>query len=192
MIGVIAGVTQPVDPRVLATEPLTDQQLGLGLLTASAVGPPGLSAVLVGVGLFVGAVRNPLSVVPVALAVLAFMLTLLLVSRSTINTLGLFATRFPRAGQIVVGVSSLVLYAALQLFPRIATTLDESQQSRIADILAWLPPGQIGRALSSAGESPGLAMVHVVAATIWLIPLVWVFAWTTRQLIVAFHQKAQR
>ena len=130
MIGVIAGVTQPVDPRVLATEPLTDRQLGLGLLSASAVGPPGLSALLVGVGLFAGAARGPLSYIPVGLAVLAFMLTLLLVSRSTINALGLFATRFPRAGQIVVGLSSLVLYAALQLFPRVAASLDEGQQDR--------------------------------------------------------------
>jgi len=185
MIGVIAGVTQPIDPRVIATEPLTDRQLGLGLLSASAVGPPGVSALLVGVGLFAGAVRGPLSFVPVALAVLAFMMTLLLVSRSTINALGLFATRFPRAGQIVVGVASLLLYAALQLLPRIAAELDESQQRRLADILAWMPPGQIGRALSAAGESPGQAMLHVAIGIIWLIPLVWVFTWTNRQLIVS-------
>ena len=192
MIGVIAGVTQPVDPRVLATEPLTDRQLGLGLLAASAVGPPGLSAVLVGVGLFAGAARGPLSCIPVGLAVLAFMLTLLLVSRSTINALGLFATRFPRAGQIVVGLSSLVLYAVLQLFPRVAATLDEGQQDRVTDILAWMPPGQIGVALSVAGESPGQAMVHVVIGVIWLIPLVWVFTWTTRQLIISVKRSEAR
>jgi ABC-2 type transport system permease protein len=192
MIGVIAGVTQPVDPRVLATEPLTDRQLGLGLLAASAVGPPGLSAVLVGVGLFAGAARGPLSYIPVGLAVLAFMLTLLLVSRSTINALGLFATRFPRAGQIVVGLSSLVLYAVLQLFPRVAATLDEGQQDRVTDILAWMPPGQIGVALSVAGESPGRAMVHVGIGVIWLIPLVWVFTWTTRQLIMSVKRSEAR
>ena len=55
MIGVIAGLTQPVDPRVLATEPLTERQLGLGVLAASASGPPGLSAGLVGIGIFAGA-----------------------------------------------------------------------------------------------------------------------------------------
>jgi hypothetical protein len=60
MVGVIAGVTQPVDPRVLATEPLARRQLGIGLLAASATGPPGLAAGLVGVGLFVGAVRGPM------------------------------------------------------------------------------------------------------------------------------------
>jgi hypothetical protein len=185
MIGVIAGVTQPVDPRILAAEPLTDRQLGLGLLAASAVGPPAISAVLVGVGLAVGATSGALSLVPILLAVIAFMLTLLLVSRSTINALGLFATRFPRSGQIVVGVSSLVLYGALQLLPRLASEVDSGQQRQIANVLAWMPPGQIGRALNLAGDSPGQAMLHVAMGTAWLIPLVWIFIWTTRQLIVS-------
>lgn len=185
MVGIIAGVTQPVDPRVLATEPITDGQLGLGLLSASAVGPPGLSALLVALGLFAGAVRGPLSIVPTLLAVIAFMLTLLLVSRSTINALGLFATRFPRSGQLVVGLSSLMLYAALQLLPRIATRLDTEEQRDVANILVWLPPGQLGRALSLVGDDPGRALLHVAAGAAWLVPLVWIFTWTTRRLIVS-------
>lgn len=185
MVGVIAGVTQPVDPRVLATEPLSDSQLGLGLLAASAVGPPAIAVVLVGVGLASGATSGALSVLPIILAVVAFMLTLLLVSRSTINALGLFATRFPRSGQIVVGVSSLVLYGMLQVLPRAATELDSGQQRQIANVLVWMPPGQIGRALSSAGESPGRAMIHVAIGAAWLIPLAGIFIWTTRRLIVS-------
>ena len=42
-LGVIAGASQPVDPRVIAAEPLPDRQLALGLLTASAFGPPARS-----------------------------------------------------------------------------------------------------------------------------------------------------
>ena len=95
MIGVIAGVTQPVDPRVLATEPMSERQLGVGLLAASAAGPPGLSALLFGIGLFAGAVGGASSVVPALVASAAVLATLLLVSRTTINALGLVATRSP-------------------------------------------------------------------------------------------------
>jgi ABC-2 type transport system permease protein len=188
MIGVIAGISQPVDPRVLATEPLTDRQLGLGLLAASAAGPPGLSAVLVGVGLFGGAVRDPTSVVPVLLAVVMFLATLLLVSRSTINALGLFATRFPRAGQVVVGVSSLLFYAVFQLAPRLVGDLDGAGRERLADLLSWTPPGQIGHALGTAGDEPVRALVAAALATVWLLPLAWIFAWSTRALVVTVRR----
>ena len=43
-ISVVAGVTQPIDPRVLAIEPLSDAERGLGLLAGAAVGPPGIAA----------------------------------------------------------------------------------------------------------------------------------------------------
>jgi ABC-2 type transport system permease protein len=192
MIGVIAGISQPVDPRVLATEPLTDRQLGVALLAASAAGPPGLSAVLVGAGLFGGAVRGPASVIPVLLAVAMFLATLLLVSRSTINTLGLFATRFPRAGQVVVGVSSLLFYAAFQLAPRMVGDLDGSGRERLADLLSWTPPGQIGRALGTAGDEPVRALAGAALAAVWLVPLAWIFVWTTRALVVTVRRSDAR
>jgi hypothetical protein len=191
MIGVIAGVTQPVDPRVLATEPLGQRQLGLGLLAASASGPPGLSAVLVAVGLFAGAVRGWLSVVPVTLAVVAFLATLLLVSRSTINSLGLLSTRHPRIGQIVVGLSSLAFYAAFQIVPRVVADLDDGDRTRLANGLAFTPMGQIGRGLAEAGTEPALALVHVVVGAVWLVPLLWLFMWTTRRLVTSVKGGAQ-
>ncbi len=185
MIGVIAGVTQPVDPRVLAAEPISERQLGLGLLTATAVGPPGLSAVLIGVGLLVGAVRDPASVLAVALAVVAFLLTLLLISRATINSLGLFATRFPRSGQIVVGLSALVFYGSFQFVPRLVAGIDEQDRASLARTLAWTPPGQLGRALGSAGDDPVIALGHALAGSVWLIPLGLLFVWTTQRLLVS-------
>ena len=178
MVGVIAGVTQPVDPRVLATEPLGQRQLGLGLLAASAAGPPGLSALLVAIGLFAGAVRGWFSIVPIAFAVLAFLATLLLVSRATINLLGLLAARHPRVGQIVIGLSSLAFYAAFQVIPRDA-------RSRMANLLAVTPMGQIGRGLAAAGTEPAIALVHVAIGSVWLVPLLWLFTWTTRRLITS-------
>lgn len=185
MVGVIAGLTQPVDPRVLATEPLGQRQLGLGLLAASAAGPPGLSALLVAIGLFAGAVSGWFSIVPIAFAVLAFLATLLLVSRTTINLLGLLAARHPRVGQIVVGLSSLAFYAAFQVIPREVADLDDDARSRMANLLAVTPMGQIGRGLAAAGTEPAIALVHVAIGSVWLVPLLWLFTWTTRRLITS-------
>jgi hypothetical protein len=190
MIGVIAGVTQPVDPRVLATEPISDRHLGIGLLTATAVGPPGVSAILIGIGLFVGALRNVASIVPTMLAVVAFLFTLLFISRATINTLGLFATRFPRSGQIVVGVSSLVFYGSLQFIPRLVTEIDEGQRQRLARAVALSPPGQLGKAMATAGIDPLASLAHVAVGAAWLIPLGALFTWTTRHLVTATKRNA--
>lgn len=192
MIGVIAGVAQPVDPRVLATEPLTERQLGVGMLAASAAGPPGLSAALFGVGLFAGAVRGPGSIVPAALAAAAVLATLLLMSRTTINALGLVSTRYPRVGQIIVGLSSLAFYAAFQVAPRAVVNLDEGDRDGLARVLAWSPMGQLGRALAQAGDQPAVALVHVVVGSAWLIPLVWLFSWTTRRLVTSVKRAGGR
>ena len=39
--GVVAGVAQPIDPRVVAAEPLTDRERAVGLLAAAAFGTTG-------------------------------------------------------------------------------------------------------------------------------------------------------
>jgi hypothetical protein len=190
MVGVIAGVTQPVDPRVLATEPLAQRQLGLGLLAASAAGPPGLAALLVGVGLFAGAVRGPMSVLPVAVAVVAFLAFMLLVSRTTINALGLLSTRYPRVGQMVVGLSSLGFYAAFQLAPRVVADLDDAGRESVAGAAAWTPFGQIGWALSEADDQPVEALARVALGSLWLLPLLRSFTWSTRRLVVSVRSSA--
>ncbi len=196
MLGVIAGVSQPVDPRVLAAEPVSERRLGSGLLAATAVGPPALSAILVGIGLFIGALRGPASVLPVALAVGAFLLTLLFISRAAINALGLFATRYPRSGQLVVGLSALIFYGTFQFVPRVIGELDDGDRDRLTGAVAWSPPGQLGRALATAGDEPLRAIGHTVLGSLWLIPLGLVFVWTTQQLLVsvkgsATHQRRQ-
>ena len=192
MIGVIAGLAQPVDPRVLATEPLTEGQLGLGVLAASASGPPGLSAGLVGIGIFAGAVHGPGSIAPITFAVLAFLATLLLVSRTTVNALGLLAVRFPRAGQLTVGIASLAFYAAFQVAPRTVRDLSGEERAQLADGLRWTPMGQLGRALGVAGDDPLMALGHAALGSLWLVPLAWVFAWSTRRLLVATPREQRR
>lgn len=184
-IGVIAGVSQPIDPRVLATEPIHDRHLALGLLVGSATGPPGLSALLVAIGLFIGSVGGLGAVVPAGLAAFALLLTLLLVSRTTINLLGLFTTRTPRAGQIMIGLVSIVFYGGFQLVPRILFDLDDDQRANLAKLLQWSPPGQIGAAFGQADDAPFEAIARVGLGVLWLPLLAWLFTISTRRLIVA-------
>lgn len=183
-LGIIAGVTQPVDPRIIAAEPLTDRQLALGLLTASALGPPGLAAGLVGVGLFVGSVSSVSSVLPTLLATASLLATLLLVSRSTVNVLGLFTTRFPRSGQILIGLVSLAFYGTFQFIPAAFAGTDDEGRRAVADVARFTPPGQVGEALADAGRSAGSSLIHLTIGSLWIPLLAWIFMVTTRRMLV--------
>lgn len=184
-LGVIAGVSQPVDPRVIAVEPLSDRQLGLGLLTASALGPPGIATGLLGIGLLVGAVDGAASFVPAAAAVGVLLATLLLVSRTTINVLGLFTNRYPRTGQVAIGLASLVFYGTFQFLPQAFARLELEQQRAVADVVRWTPAGQVGEALAAAGSTPLLALGHAAIAAIWLPVLAAAFMVTTRRVLLS-------
>jgi hypothetical protein len=183
-LGVIAGVTQPVDPRIIATEPLTARQLAIGLLTTSACGPPGIAAALVGFGLYLGALRGLSSVFPAFAALVSFLVTLLLLSRSTVNALGLLTNRFPRFGQLLIGLVSLVFYGSFQFVSTAFTELTDVQRRDIADIVRFTPPGQLGEAFATSGESVTAALGHVVLGSIWLPLLAWLFVSSTRRLLV--------
>ena len=184
-VGIIAGVAQPVDPRILAAEPLGRGRLALGLLTTSAAGPPGIAAVLVGIGFLVGSLRGVTSIAPAVVATGALLFTLLLVSRTTVNALGLFSTRFPRLGQVLVGVVSLVFYGAFQFVPSAFADLSAADRQRVADVVQFTPPGQLGRAFATADESVGQSLLHSALGALWLPLLAWVFVGSTRRLLVS-------
>jgi hypothetical protein len=184
-VGVIAGVSQPVDPRVIATEPLSDRQLALGLLTASAFGPPGIATSMLGIGLFIGAVDDLAAVIPSLLALAAFLVTLLLVSRTTINLLGLFTNRFPRSGQVIIGVASLAFYASFQFIPQAFARLDADEQRSVASIVRLSPPGQVGEAFATAGSAPMAGIGHAALGALWLPVLAWAFMATTRRVLLS-------
>jgi hypothetical protein len=183
--GIVAGVSQPIDPRVLAAEPLADRDRAGGLLAAAALGPPGLAGIALGIGLGIGLVRNLTSVPIVALAVASWLLALLLIARTATNLLALLTSRFPRAGQMTVGVAGLVFYGLFQFIPALLGGLDDDQRTRVADAMQWLPPGQIGRALVAAGPSPLRASAHLIAGSLWLPVLAVVFVRSTQRLTVA-------
>ena len=183
--GIVAGVTQPIDPRVVAAEPLSDRRRAVGVLAAAAFGPPGLAAIAIGVGLAGGMVRGWASVPIVVAATLAWLASLLLIARTATNLLGLLLSRFPRTGQLTVGLSGLAFYGVFQLTPIVLGDLDAAGRRDVADAMRWTPPGQIGAALGSAGDDVGRSLLHLALGSIWLPVLAIAFVWSTSRLAVA-------
>ena len=184
-LGVIAGVAQPVDPRIIAAEPLTDRQLATGLLTTSACGPPGIAATLLGIGLLAGTVDTVVGVLVGFMALTAFLAMLLLVSRTTVNLLGLFSNQFPRSGQVMIGVASLVFYGGFQFVPSAFASLDPDTRRDVADVGRYTPPGQIGQAFADADDASVVALGHVALGALWLPLLAALFVATTRRVILS-------
>lgn len=179
--GIVAGVTQPVDPRVVAPEPLDDRRRATGVLAAAAFGPPGLAGIAMGIGLTVGMTHHVGDVPIVVLGVMSWLLSLLLVARTATNLLSLLLNRFPRAGQLVVGACGLVFYGSFQLVPAFVSDLEAGQRDRLAEVVAWSPPGQIGRAIGDATEWPG-AVLHLLAGSLWLPVLALAFVRSEHRL----------
>lgn len=179
-IGVVAGIAQPIDPRVLAAEPLRDRDRVLGQLAASAFGPPGLAGIVAGVGAVVGMLRGVASIPVVVLATFAWLVGLLLVARTATNLLALLANRLPRVGQLAVGAAGLLFYGAVQLLPRQLAGLGTEQRHELADTAALTPPGRLGRAMTEAGTADG--WWHLLLGSAWLAVLVPLFVVTTIRL----------
>ena len=179
--GVVAGVSQPVDPRVVAAEPLDDRNRALGILAAAACGPPGLAGIALGAGLTIGMTNGVLDLPIVVLGVTTWLLSLLLVARTATNLLALLLNRFPRAGQLVVGGVGIVFYGSFQLVPALLGDLDAGQRARVADVIAWSPPGQIGRAIGDPREWSA-ALLHLVIGAAWLPVLAIAFERSERRL----------
>ena len=186
--GIVAGISQPIDPRVVAAEALSDRDRTIGLLTSSAFGPPGLAGIALGFGLAGGMTRGVSSVPVVALAVISWLVALLLIARTATNLLALLANRFPRAGQLVVGLAGLVFYGLFQFLPAVLGRLDDAQRAMLADWLRWTPPGQVARALSTASDSFGVSIIHLVASVVWLPALAFAFQISSLRLTFAVRR----
>jgi ABC-2 type transport system permease protein len=171
--GVVAGIAQPIDPRVLAPEPLTERERSVGLLAASAFGPPGLAGMTIALGLAAG-MTSDLRALPItAIAGLSWLLALLLIARTATNLLALLHSRHPRLGQVTAGLFGLLFYGAVQFVPALLGKLDPADRADAARWMEITPPGQIGRALGSAAEAPAEAVVHLVVGSLWL-PFLWI------------------
>lgn len=179
--GVVAGVAQPVDPRVVAAEPLGDRDRAIGVLAAAASGPPGLAGIMLGAGLVIGMTHGADELPVVVLGVVSWLLSLLLVARTATNLLSLLLDRFPRAGQLVVGGVGIVFYGSFQLVPAVLGDLDDDQRARVADVVAWSPPGQLGRAIGDGSDWPA-GLVHLALGSIWIPVLGIAFVRSERRL----------
>lgn len=186
--GIVAGIAQPIDPRVIAAEPLTDRDRTLGLLVASAVGPPGLAGIMLGVGLAIGMTNGVGSLPIVLLAVISWLLALLLAARTATNLLALLASSHPRSSQVLVGVAGLGFYALFQLIPLLMRDITPGGRARLALVMSWTPPGMIGRALGLAGTDPLRAVGFLLAGSVWLVALIAGFTWSTRTLAVTVRR----
>ncbi|MEO6652767.1 MAG: hypothetical protein ABIP17_08950 [Ilumatobacteraceae bacterium] len=182
--GIVAGISQPIDPRVIAAEPLDDRSRAAGLLAAAAFGPPGLAGIALGIGLTIGMIDRPGAVPTVVAGVVAWLLSLLLVARTATNLLALMTSRFPRAGQLVVGLAGLVFYGTFQFVPTLLGRLDSAETTRLSDALELTPPGQLGRAIGGAPDP----LVHLLLGGLWLLPLAVGLSWSARELALSVRR----
>jgi hypothetical protein len=190
--GIVVGIAQPIDPRVLGAEPLGDTERAAGLLAASALGPPGLAGAAIGIGIVVGMVRGPASLPVVAFAVAAWLVTLLLLARTATNALALLVTRSPRVGQLVVGASGIVFYGAFQFVPFMIGRLDDDRRHALVNMLKWTPPGQLGEAIGVAAADPLRAMLHLLLGAAWLPLLAKEFLRSAGRLTAATRQRGSQ
>lgn len=175
-LGLLAGATgveSTIDARHLATEPVTRAALGSGLLAAAVVGPSALLAGLCGLGIVFGwAAGGAAGTSVVALSVLAWWATLVLVSRTLANLLGAMATgRFRQFAQAGATIAALLAWVLTQVIARDTSSWDAQRWSSLADVARWTPPGQLGEAIAAA-DRPLVAVLHVLAGVVWL-PLLW-------------------
>ena len=190
-LGVVAGVSQPIDPRVLAIEPLTERQRALGLLSATASGPPGLAGVAIGIGLVIGAVRGPASLLVIVPAVVAWLLVLLVAARTATNLLALLVNRAPRLGMVMMGLGGLVFYVSVQIAPPVVSRLEPSTREQLTDVLAWTPMGQLGRSLGTVDTSMLAASLHLLAGVTFLPALGVVYVWSTTRLTTSVRRHTE-
>lgn len=188
LLSAAVGVESTIDVRNLATEPLGGQRLGAAALAAAVVGAPAILAGLSGLGLYVGFTHQGGwgSRVVVALAVAGWWATLLLCSRVGANLLGVLAHgRTRHVAQTLAALAAITLWLGGQFGLQAIQQWDRARWERLADLFAWTPPGQLGRALATAATDPAAGAMHVVAGVLWLPVLVWIHGVSTGRLAVA-------
>ncbi len=188
LLSAAAGVETTIDLRNLATEPIGALRLGTAALVAAVIGPPALLAVLSGAGLYLGFSGGAGLVGDVVLAgaVLGWLLTLLLCSRTAAAVLGVLAHgRSRHVAQTLAAFAAIGMWFGAQLGLQAIQTWDRARWEHLAELFAWTPPGQLGRALTTASVSPGTAALHLIVGVAWLPALWWLHGVMTGRLVTA-------
>ncbi len=185
LLSAATGVEATIDARHLGTEPLTRAELGVGLLGTAVIGPPGLLALLAAVGMFLGwRTGDPADTVILVLAVVGWLLTMLLLSRTFANVLGAWATgRFRQLAQAGATLAALLAWVAVQVIANDPGSWDHERLVKLSNIARWTPPGQLGVAISTTGE-PLSAALHLLIGFSWLPLLVWASIASTNRLVL--------
>ncbi|MGB3412669.1 MAG: hypothetical protein WBA45_15910 [Microthrixaceae bacterium] len=186
LLSAATGVEATIDARHLATEPLTPAELGIGMLATAMVGPPGVLALLAGVGVFLGwRTGEPVDVVILLVAIVGWLLTMLLLSRTFANALGAWATgRFRQLAQAGATLAALLAWVATQVIANDPDSWDHARLVSLSGVAKWTPPGQLGVAISTTGR-PFEALVHLVLGFSWLPLLVWASVASTHRLVLS-------
>lgn len=185
LLSAATGVESTVDARNLASEPLRPVELGIGLLAAAALGPAGLMAMLVGAGLVVTWWSTASSPIVVLLAVGAWAVTMLLVSRTCANLLGAVATgRFRQLAQAGATLAALVSWLVAQLAFDDLGRWTHQRWDALADVAIWTPPGQLARAMTVT-DRPAAAIAHLVLGVSWIPLLLVANVWSTQKLALS-------
>lgn len=171
-LGTVTGVSRPIDPRVLAVEPLSVAQRTVGLLTATAVGPSGLAALAIGAGAVVGLGRGPSSIPVITTAVALWLLILLLSARTATELLAALLRRAPRTGYAIVVITAIGLYTLVQLGPALLAGLRPEERARLVELAGRTPIGQLARVMGGGTDGPattalalGIGVLSVIALT---------------------------
>ncbi len=169
---------------MLAATPVSSSALATGVLAAALVGPPALVGALSGLGLVLGYGGGGAgSWAVMVLVVLGWWATLLLVSRSSANLLGVLAAgRWRQLAQLLAALAAVGLWLVLQVGSQVTRGWTGTRWMAEADRWAWTPPGQLGRAFASVADRPGAALLHLALALVWLPFLWWVHSVTTGRL----------
>lgn len=186
LLSAATGVEATIDARHLATEPLTRTQLGIGILGTAMIGPPALLALLAGIGVFLGwRTSSPVDMVILALAVLGWLLTMLLLSRTFANALGAWATgRFRQVAQAGATFAALLAWVVTQLILNDPDGWDHQRLVTLSGVAKWTPPGQLGVAIATTGR-PLEAVLHLLVGLSWLPLLVWASVVSTQRLVLS-------
>ncbi len=174
LLAAAAGVESTVDVRMVASLPVSPSSMSTGVLVGALVGPPAILGAASGLGLAVGfGGGGPASWAVLALAVVVWWATLVLVSRTAADSVGALASgRWRVTAQFLSAFGAVGLWLLLQVGSQVVRGWNGGRWMDEADRWAWTPPGQIGRALAAVADRPGAALLHLSAAVVWL-PLLW-------------------
>jgi ABC-2 type transport system permease protein len=172
----LGGIDDAVDPDRLAELPLRRVELAAGTIVAASIGVLP-AATLVGLlGMVVTlTLRRPPSLAFVTLVALA-QFALCVVGSRLIATLLVRASRSRRArdfGVVLAAALTSGLWMAIQSLPVASTEV----RARITGVLAWTPPGALGRAAHDASFGR-YSMSGVRVAFVLAVVLAMAWWWT--------------